>query len=147
MNKATALILAATFWACGERVDELTPYVQQMEKMNQYNETLARYSDYLKNPALERQARNIKDVIQKYNDEMETFGAKDKYIRSGHNVIKRALARALKQIVEPDFPTFTVSAQKQINVIHDAVLSHHEYLEKQWSKAEKTEPFPLKWPE
>lgn len=148
MNRAIALVAAATVWACGERADELTPYVEQLKQMDGYNETLQQYGEYLKNPALERQAKDVREVIQKYSDDMEAFAdAKNKKIRAGHNSVKRALTRALKKIVEPDFPTFTVSAKKQISIIEEAVSNHFRSLEKEWTAAGKTEPFPLKWPE
>ena len=148
MKRGIALILAATVWACGERVDELGPYVQQLKKMDGYNGTLHQYGQYLKNPNLERQARDIREVIQKYSDDMEAFGQiKDKTIKAGHNSLKRALVRALKKLVEPDFPTFTVSAQKQVREIEWAVNNHFNALEKAWKSAGQPEPFPLKWPE
>ena len=148
MRRVSALVLAAALWSCGEARDELTPYLAELKEMDQYNETLSRYAGYLKNPALERQARDIREVMAKYQADMETFGkTKDKYIKSGHNLIKRALARGQKQIVEPDFPTFTISAQKQIALIKETVQTHHSTLTKLWEEAGKTEPFPLKWPE
>ena len=148
MRRVSALVLAAALWSCGEALDELTPYVAELQKMDQYNETLSRYAGYLKNPALERQARDIGEVMAKYQAGMEAFGqTKNKYIKSGHNLIKRALARGQKQIVEPDFPTFTVSAQKQINLIKESVQTHHKTLKKLWEEAGKTEPFPIVWPE
>ena len=79
---------------------------------------------------------------------MQGFGAtKDKGIKAGHNSVKRALERSLKKLVEPDFPTFTVSAQKQCRIIRQALVNHFAALAKEWSEAGKTEPFPLKWPE
>ncbi len=148
MKKGIVLILAATMWSCGERVDELAPYVQQLQQMDHYNETLQQYGEYLKSPDLERQAKDIRETIQKYSDEMETFGqTKDKAIKAGHNSVKRALIHALKKLVEPDFPTFTVSAQKQVREIEWSVTNHFTALEKAWKSAGRTEPFPLKWPE
>ena len=139
-----ALLIAA----CAGRPDELTPYVEKFASLNHYHETLIRYDKYLRNPALERQARDIREVLQKYSDELETFGAtKDKFIRAGHNNVKRSVTRSLTQLVEPDFPTFTVSAKKQVASVKEAVLEQYENLAKQWEKAGKTEPFPLTWPE
>ena len=139
---ATALIAG-----CAEPPDELTPYVTQLEHMQKYNEQLARYQVYLGNPGLERQARDVREIIQAYKNDMDEFGAtKDKFIKAGHNSVKRALERGLKQIVEPDFPTFTISASKQIRTIRKQVELHFENLSKLWTEAGKTEPFPLKWP-
>ena len=149
MNRILLSLVVAVAWGigCGEPPDELTPYVEQLAKMQEYNEKLARYEVYLHNPGLERQARDVREVIQAYRDAMETFGkTKDKYIRAGHNNVKRALDRGLKQIVEPDFPTFTVSASKQIRNIRSSVEGNFVNLEKMWEEAGKTEPFALKWP-
>ena len=148
MTRCFAIALALTVVACGGRPDELTPYVEKYGTLNEHHETLIRYGHYLGNPALERQARDIRDAFQKYKDELETFGqTKNKFIKAGHNSVKRAVARALTQLVEPDFPTFTVSAKKQVAVVKEAVQVHYANLRKEWDKAGKTEPFPLEWPE
>ena len=143
-----SLIVSVAWGAgCGEPPDELTPYMDQLVQMQKHNETLARYEVYLHNPGLERQARDVREILQAYREEMEGFGkTKDKFIRAGHNNVKRALDRGLKQIVEPDFPTFMVSASKQIRNIRGSVEGNFENLEKMWVEAGKTEPFPLKWP-
>ena len=149
MKIASALLglLALQWIACGEPPDELTPYISRYQNMDQLNDKLERYHTYLGSPALERQARDIRDVLQAYRDSVELFGkTKDKYIKASHNNVKRALSRALTQLVEPDFPTFTISAQKQVALIKDTVKSHYDNLEKLWRDAGKTEPFPMKWP-
>jgi hypothetical protein len=133
---------------CGGRPDELTPYLEKFATLDEFHEKFVRYEIYLGNPALERQARDIREVLQKYKDTLESFGStKNKFINAGHNTVKRAAARSLTQLVDPDFPTFTVSAKKQVAGIRRAVQDHYENLEKQWVKAGKTDPFPLKWPE
>ena len=143
-----SLAVAVAFVAgCTEPPDELTPYVTQLGQMQKYNETLSRYQVYLSNPGLERQARDVREILQAYRDDMETFGkTKDKHIRATHNNVKRALDRGLKQIVEPDFPTFTVSASKQIRNIREKVEGNFVNVQKMWEEAGKTEPFPLAWP-
>lgn len=142
-----SLIVAVGFVSCAEPPDELTPYVTKFEGMQKYNEKLSRYQVYLSNPGLERQARDVREILQSYHDDMEQFGKpKDKFIMAGHNSVKRTLERGLKQIVEPDFPTFTISASKQIRNIRGAVENHFEHLQKLWTEAGKTDPFPLKWP-
>ena len=148
-TKAMSLALASVLlWSCTEPPDELTPYVARYENMQSTNSKLERYQGYLKSPALERQARDIREVIQAYHDSLENFGkTKNKFIKASHNNVKRAVARALTQLVQPDFPTFTVSAQKQISLIKERVMDHYDNLDKMWRDADKTEPFPLKWPE
>ena len=149
ITKAILLAVASTLlWSCSGPPDELTPYVARYENMQPFNSKLERYQGYLKSPALERQARDIRDVIQAYHDSLEGFGkTKSKFIKASHNNVKRAVARALTQLVQPDFPTFTISAQKQISLIKERVIDHYDNLDKMWSEAGNTEPFPLKWPE
>ena len=151
MNIKTVVLLAVAsilLLSCSEPPDELTPYVARYENMQPINSKLERYQAYLKSPALERQARDIREVIQAYHDSLEKFGkTKSKFIKASHNNVKRAVARALTQLVQPDFPTFTVSAQKQISLIKERVSDHYDNLEKMWREAEKGEPFPLKWPD
>ncbi len=143
----TLAVAAVAVGGCAEPPDELTPYVIQLGPLQKYNEQLSRYQVYLGNPGLERQARDVREVIQAYREELDKVGSPDdKFIKATHNALARALDRGLKQIVEPDFPTFTVSASKQIRTIRRSVEDHFENLEKLWTKAGKTEPFPLKWP-
>tara|TARA_Y100001960_G_C14659767_1_gene820183 strand:+ start:877 stop:1338 length:462 start_codon:yes stop_codon:yes gene_type:complete len=138
---------AAVIGGCAEPPDELTPYVAQLEQIKEFNEQLSRYEIYLANPGLERQARDVRDVIQAYRETLDKIGSPDdKFIKATHNALGRALDRGLKQIVEPDFPTFTVSASKQIRTIRRSVEEHFDNLNKLWVKADKTEPFPHKWP-
>jgi len=147
MWKTTLSLVVVLVGGCSEAPDELTPYLAQLEKMQKYHDQLSRYEVYLSNPGLERQARDVREVIQAYHEEMETFGAtKDKYIMAGHNSVKRSLERGLKKIVEPDFPTYTISARKQIRNMREAVTNHLENLEKLWVEAGKTGPFPVTWP-
>jgi len=143
-----SLIVAVGFVSgCAEPPDELTPYVTKFEGMQKYNEKLSRYQVYLSNPGLERQARDVRQILQAYHDDMDKLDStNDKFITATHNLIKRALARGLKKIVEPDFPTFTVSASKQIRNIRAEVEDHYANLERLWTEAGKTDPFPLKWP-
>ena len=148
ITKAISLAVASIlFWSCSGPPDELTPYVFRYGNMQSINSKLERYQGYLKSPALERQARDIREVIQAYHDSLESFGkTKNKFIKASHNNVKRAVARALTQLVQPDFPTFTISAQKQITLIKERVIDHYDSLDKMWREAGKTEPFPLKWP-
>ena len=147
MTRWYAIPFVLLISGCGERRDEITPYVEKFKTLDEYHETLMRYENYLSNPGLERQARDIRDVLQRYGDALEAFGStKNKFINAGHNTVKRAVRRSLTQLVDPDFPTFTVSAQKQVKGIKQALHEHYINLEKQWEKAGKTDPFPLKWP-
>lgn len=143
----TLITAVAVIGGCAEPPDELTPYVAQLEQIKDFNEQLSRYQVYLANPGLERQVRDVRDVIQAYRETLDKIGSPDdKFIKATHNALGRALDRGLKQIVEPDFPTFTVSASKQIRTIRRSVEEHFDNLNKLWVKAGKTEPFPHKWP-
>jgi hypothetical protein len=65
---------------------------------------------------------------------------------AGHNALKRRLGTSLKKIVEPDFPTFTISALKQIDIIREGYMVQLEMLQKRWEEEGRTEEFTLAWP-
>ncbi|MFC1526920.1 hypothetical protein ACFL6X_08945 [Candidatus Latescibacterota bacterium] len=147
MRVACVAVAALWFVGCGERVDELGPYVQRLQTTESYWVTLLQYRDHLKSPDTESQAQDVREVIAKFQAEWEAFPEyDDKYITAGHNAVKRDLARTLTQLVEPDFPTFTVSALKQINLIEESMIILINNIEKRWKAEGKTEPYPLKWP-
>lgn len=144
-----ACVALAVLWivGCGEKEDQLGPYVERVQGTVPHWEALLQYRDNLKSPDTEAQARDIKQVIEAFLAEMEAFPVyDDKYITAGHNAVKRELARTLTQLVEPDFPTFTVSALKQINAIEGAMIKLIHNMERRWAESGKTEPYPLKWP-
>ena len=143
-------VALAVLWmvGCGEKKDELGPYVERLQSTSHYWETLLSYKAYLKSPDTESQAQDVKQVIEAFLAEMESFPQyDDKYITAGHNAVKRELARTLTQLVEPDFPTFTVSALKQILAIESAMVKLINNMGRRWEEAGKTEPYPLKWPD
>jgi len=146
--RITCVVLAVLWMmGCGEKEDQLGPYVERLQGTTEYWDTLLEYRQHLKSPDTEAQARDIKEVIQAFLDEMESFPVyDDKYITAGHNAAKRELARTLTQIVEPTFPTFTVSALKQIAAIEGAMVKLIHNMERRWREEGKTEPYPLKWP-
>lgn len=144
-----ACVALAVLWmvGCGERKDELGPYVERLQGTSQYWETLLAYKGYLKSPDTEAQARDVRQVIEAFQAEMEAFPAyDDKYVTAGHNALKRELTRTLTQLVQPSFPTFTVSAQKQLSAIENAMVVLINNMERRWQEEGKTEPYPLKWP-
>lgn len=131
---------------CGEQVDELGPYVQAFGAMDQYHQQLVQMEVALKadQPAM---AAGTSDVIREYLAAMDAITVgKDKRILAGHNKLKRTLENALKKIVQPDFPTFPISALKQIDLIGETVQVHVNTLQKRWVEEERPEPFPLSWP-
>ena len=145
----TACVALAVLWmvGCGEKKDELGPYIERLQGTSQYWETLLSYKGYLKSPDTEAQAQDVEQVIEAFLAEMEAFPAYDnKYITAGHNAVKRELARTLTQLVEPDFPTFTVSALKQISAIEGAMIKLINNMERRWQNEGKAEPYPIKWP-
>ena len=149
MKTVAILMLLLWGWGCGESPDYLTPYVQKVKPLEKYQETLVQYRKYLKTPGMSRQAHDIRKVIEDYRTDLEAIGpTEDKFIRAAHNNVKRALTRALTKLVQPDFPTFIPSANKQIDLIEKKVkMDYNDVLRKRWEKAGKTEPFPLAWPE
>ena len=131
---------------CGERPDELGPYVQAFQAMDTYHEQLVQMEVALKADQVAL-AAGTSEVITAYLADMEKVQlGKNKRIIAGHNKVKRTLAHALKKIVQPDFPTFPVSALKQINVIRGVVITHITTLEKRWIEEERPTEFPLSWP-
>ncbi len=148
MKKLGILLLVCWMWGCAERPDELTPYIQKVKPLEKYQKTLAQYRTYLRTEGMSNMAKDIAQVIENYRKDLETVGPpENKYLKAAHNNLKRALENSLKKIVEPDFATFIPSANKQIDRIEKAVKVHYNaHLKKLWEDADKTEPFPLKWP-
>ena len=143
-------VALALLWicGCGEQPDEFGPYVTKLQITEKYWQTLVDYRQHLKSPDSESKARDLQQVIESYQADLEGFGEfEDKYIRAGHNSLKRALAHSLKKLVQPDFPTYTVSAVKQITVIEEAVIKHLRNLEKRWQDEGRPGEFPLSWPQ
>lgn len=140
----------ALLWicGCGERPDQLGPYVTKLQTTQKHWETLVAYREYMKSPETESKARDLQQVIEAFQADLEGFGTfDDKYITAGHNTLKRALAHSLKKLVQPDFPTYTVSALKQINVLEEEVTSHLHNLGKRWKDEKRPGDFPLSWPQ
>ncbi|MFH1569329.1 MAG: hypothetical protein ABIL09_15140 [Gemmatimonadota bacterium] len=145
----TVCFALATLWliGCGEKKDELGPYIERLKTTEPYWNSLLQYREYLKSPETESKARDVRQVIEQFKAAMDAFPEyDDKYITAGHNSVRRDLERALKQITEPDFPTFTVSALKQINLIEESMVVLVNNMEKRWRESRKTEPYPIKWP-
>ena len=136
-------------WGCGEPPDQLGPYVEKVKPLEKYHKKLLQYRKYLNTPGMSRQAHDIRKLFEDYRADLEAIGpTDDKYIRAAHNNVKRALTRALTKLVEPDFPTFIPSANKQIDLIETKVKRDYlDALETRWKVAGKADPFPLAWPE
>lgn len=132
--------------ACGGgKKDELTPYIQTLQGLEQYSQQLMRYQVYLKTEGMTNQAHDVEAVMQTLLDELEKVELEDKRLRALHNAMKRALKAAMRKLVEPDFPTFVPNAQKSISVVEDEFTKIYGNLERMWEKAGKTDPFPLVW--
>ena len=148
MRILLASMLCVAMWGCGEEIDELTPYVTSVEPLQKYHKTLVQYRKYLKTEGMANMAKDIREVIENYKAALEAINLpKDKKIRAAHNSLVRTLESSLVKLVQPDFPTFVPSAMKQINRIEKRVISgYNGQLQKQWERADKTDPFPLLWP-
>ena len=139
-------VLVSGLLACGSgKKDELTPYIQTLQGLDNYSQQLMSYQVYLKTEGMTSQAHDVKEVMQTLLDELEKVELEDKRLRALHNAMKRALKAAMRKLVEPDFPTFVPNAQKSISVVEDEFTKIYGNLERMWQKAGKTEPFPLKW--
>lgn len=138
--------LAALGLGCGERRDELGPYVERLREADAYNKKLVEYRNYLRADQSDKAAM-LSKTIEAYLADLETFGqTEDKVILAGHNALKRKLQGSLKKIVEPDFPTFMISALKQIDLIKEGYQAHVESLQKRWDEEGRTAAFTLAWP-
>ena len=139
-------VLVSGLLACGSgKKDELTPYIQTLQGLDNYSQQLMSYQVYLTTEGMTSQAHDVKEVMQTLLDELEKVELEDKRLRALHNAMKRALKAAMRKLVEPDFPTFVPNAQKSISVVEDEFTKIYGNLERMWQKAGKTEPFPLKW--
>lgn len=129
-----------------DRPDELGPYVKKLKEADTYNAKLVEYRYFLKSDQAAK-AATLEETIQTYLAYLETFGhTRDKVIMAGHNALKRKLGTSLKKIVEPDFPTFTISALKQIDIIREGYIVQLEMLQKRWEEEDRTDEFTLAWP-
>ncbi len=132
--------------ACGgNKKDELTPYIQTLQSLDNYSQQLMRYQVYLTTEGMTSQAHDVNAVMQTLHDELEKVEIEDKYLRALNNKMKRALKAAMRKLVEPDFPTFVPNAQKSISVVEEEFVIVYANLKKIWEDAGQTEPFPLKW--
>ena len=139
-------VLVSGLLACGGgKKDELTPYIQTLQGLDNYSQQLMRYQVYLTTEGMTSQAHDVNQVMQTLLDELEKIELEDKYLRALNNKMKRALKAAMRKLVEPDFPTFVPNAQKSISVVEDEFVTVYANLKKIWEDAGKTEPFPLKW--
>ena len=137
--------LVSGLLACGEKRDELTPYIQTLQGLESHSQQLMRYQRYLTTEGMTSQAHDVEQVMQTLLDELEKVELEDKRLRALHNAKKRALKAAMRKLVEPDFPTFVPNAQKSIGRLEDEFTKIYGNLEIMWERAGKTEPFPLKW--
>ncbi|MYI63815.1 MAG: hypothetical protein F4105_19575 [Gemmatimonadetes bacterium] len=137
--------LVSGLLACGEKRDELTPYIQTLQGLESHSQQLMRYQKYLTTEGMTSQAHDVEQVMLNLLDELEKVELEDKRLRALHNAMKRAIKAAMRKLVEPDFPTFVPNAQKSIGRLEDEFTKIYGNLELMWQRAGKTEPFPLKW--
>ncbi len=144
-NSILIALVVSGLLACGEKKDELTPYIQTLQGLESHSQQLMRYQVYLTTEGMTSQAHDVEQVMQTLLDELEKVELEDKRLRALHNAMKRALKAAMRKLVEPDFPTFVPNAQKSISVVEEEFTKIYGNLELLWQGADKTEPFPLKW--
>ena len=143
---ARVFMVAVAAVGCGEGVDELGPYVEQLKQMDKYNKKLVEYRFYLKSDQPSK-AAGLRETIEAYLNDMEGFGhTKDKFIKAGHNALKRDLKASLTKLVEPDFPTFTISGLRQIDLIEEGYTVHVNNLHKIWADEDRPGEPGLAWP-
>lgn len=143
---ARVFLVAFAVAGCGEEVDELGPYVEQLKQMDHYNQKLVEYRFYLKSDQPSK-AAGLRETIEAYLADMEGFGhTRDKFIKAGHNALKRDLQSSLTKLVEPDFPTFTISGLRQIDLVEEGYVVHVNNLDKLWAEADRPGETGLAWP-
>ena len=147
MKRLGILMLACWVWGCGEKPDELTPYVAKLKGLQHYNETLAQYKTYLRTEGMTNKANDIAQVLQSYKADLEAIGRpEEKRILALHNSMIRTIDEALRKLVEPDFPTFVPNAQKAVAFTGEGVEKMQNNLGRWWKEAGNTEPLPFSWP-
>ena len=147
LSQVLVVVSVGAWVGCGERPDVLGPYVEQLRQVDGHNARLVEYRAHLKADHQEK-AQDVRQTVEAYLADLESFGdSEDKRIFPGHNALKRGLQHALNKIVEPDFPTYTISALKQIELIEHSYNEHIANLKKHWEQEERAEAFPLAWPE
>ena len=144
-NAILIALVVSGLLACEGKKDELTPYIQTLQDLDHYSQKLMSYQKYLTTEGMTSQAHDVEEVMQTLLDELEKVELEDKRLRALHNAMKRALKAAMRKLVEPDFPTFVPNAQKSISVVEEEFTKIYGNLELMWQRADKTEPFPLKW--
>jgi len=148
MMRLGILMLACLVWGCGEREDELGPYIEKLKGMQKYNETLLSFKEYLKTEGMTDKAKGLSQLLKDYQVAVTALGApKDKHIRALHNEMARALKEGIRKAGEPDSPTFVPSAQKSVRYVEEEIVTVYNNFERLWKKEGKTGPFPLKWPQ
>jgi len=146
LKNIAILVVASGLLACGEgRKDELTPYIKTLQDLEIHSKKLIRYQTYLTTEGMTNKAHDVKEVMQTLRDELEKVELKNKRLRALHNTMKRALDAAMRKLVEPDFPTFVPNAQKSIALVEAQFTTVYGVLDKMWTDAGKTEPFPMQW--
>ena len=153
MKKLALFTLVLLLAGCGPKKDELGPYVEQIKPLEKYHQTFVQYRKYLASGETEKKAFDLRKVIEDYRADLEKIPVpNDKKVGSLHNSIKRKLDDALRKLSDPEDSTipgqFILDARKRINDIEASIKgSYYPNLEKIWRDSNKTEPFPLKWPE
>ena len=147
MERIGLFVILLGIWGCGEKPDELGPYVSKLKGLQHYNATLAQYSEYLRTEGMTDKARDLAEVLRAYEADLRALGTpKEKRLRAIHNDMLRAFGDAQRRLVEPDFPTFVPNAQRAVSVLMEKLQVAMRNLERLWKRAGKPEPFPLKWP-
>jgi len=147
MKRLGILMLACWVWGCGEKQDELTPYVTKLKGLQHYNETLAQYKIYLRTEGMTNKANDVGQVMQNYKADLEAMDKpEDKRILALHNAMIRTIDEAMRKLVEPAFPTFVPNAQKAVALVGEGAVKMQNNLTIWWEEAGKTEPQPFIWP-
>ncbi len=140
------LVILWGAWGCGEKPDELGPYVHRLSGLQHHYETLLQYDKYLHTEGMTTQANDIAEVLKAFRRDIEKLGApEDKRILALHNEMLRSFDEALRKLVEPEFPTFVPNAQRSVRIVLDEMQAARHHFLRLWERAGKTEEFPLQF--
>jgi len=141
-----AILILGGVWGCGEKPDELGPYVHKLSGLQHYYDTLVQYEKYLRTEGMTQQANDVAEVLKAFRRDVEALGAPhDTRILALHNEMIRAFGEAQRKLVEPDFPTFVPNAQKSVRIVLEEMQTVTRQFQRLWERAGKTEEFPLKF--
>lgn len=146
MNRILFFTLALGLLGCGDKVDELGPYILKMKMLEKYGAELLKYEGYLTNEETIEKGKDLKTLIDAFHKDVFSMPIpENKHLKAVHNSLRRSLDESKKKLKDPDSLTFVVSARKRITNVKEAALKLCNNLKKIWEEEGRGE-FPIKMP-